>query len=128
MLTRLERAKQFLPFEALNGLKEELRRREIQYIEKKELSEEKREELQETLQELSPGEHIIVTYYNNGQYNRLRGRMIYLNPLKRTLNVSKIEIPLKDIYNIDVLYWKQKKAKKKKNKIKERILWEHLTN
>ena len=64
----------------------------------------KREELQETLQELSPGEHVIVTYYNNGQYNRLRGRMIYLNPLKRTLNVSKIEIPLKDIYNIDVLY------------------------
>ena len=104
MLTRLERAKQFLPFEALNGLKEELRRRETQYIEKKELSEEKREELQETLQELSPGEHVIVTYYNNGQYNRLRGRMIYLNPLKRTLNVSKILIPLKDIYNIDVLY------------------------
>ena len=104
MLTRLERAKQFLPFEALNGLKEELRRREVQYTEKKELSEEKREELQETLQEISPGEHVIVTYYNNRKYNRLRGRMIYLNPLKRTLNVSKIEIPLKDIYNIDVLY------------------------
>lgn len=104
MLTRLERAKQFLPFEALNGLKEELRRREIQYTQKKELSEEKSEELEETLRNLSVGEYIVVTYYNNGKYNRLRGRMIYLNPLKKTLNVSKIEIPLKDIYNIDVLY------------------------
>ena len=70
MLTRLERAKQFLPFEALNGLKEELRRREVQYTEKKELSEEKREELQETLQELSPGEHVIVTYYNKDTIKR----------------------------------------------------------
>ena len=104
MLTRLERAKQFLPFEALNGLKEELRRREKQYTQKKELSEEKREELEGTIRNLSIGEYVIVTYYNNGQYNRLRGRMIYLNPLRRTLNVSKIEIPLKDIYNIDVLY------------------------
>lgn len=104
MLTRLERAKQFLPFDALSGLQQELRRREIQYVEKKELSEEKRDELEEKLRNLSVGEYVIVTYYNNGKYNRLRGRMIYLNPLKRTLNVSKIEIPLKDIYNIDIIY------------------------
>ncbi len=104
MLTRLERAKQFLPFNALSGLQQELRRREIQYVEKKELSEEKRDELEEKLRNLSVGEYVIVTYYNNGKYNRLRGRMIYLNPLKRTLNVSKIEIPLKDIYNIDIIY------------------------
>ena len=104
MLTRLERAKQFLPFNALSGLQQELRRREIQYVEKKELSEEKRDELEEKLRNLSVGEYVIVTYYNNGKYNRLRGRMIYLNPLKRILNVSKIEIPLKDIYNIDIIY------------------------
>ena len=104
MLTRLERAKQFLPFDALSGLQQELRRREIQYVEKKELSEEKRDELEEKLRNLSVGEYVIVTYYNNGKYNRLRGRMIYLNPLKRILNVSKIEIPLKDIYNIDIIY------------------------
>ena len=72
MLTRLERAKQFLPFDALTGLKEELRRREVEHVEKKELSEEKSEELQEILQELSPGERVIVTYYYNNKYTRLK--------------------------------------------------------
>ena len=74
MLTRLERAKQFLPFDALSGLKEELRRREVEHVEKKELSEEKSEELQEILQELNPGERVIVTYYYNNKYTRLRER------------------------------------------------------
>ena len=104
MLTRLERAKQFLPFDALSGLKEELRRREVEHVEKKELSEEKSEELQEILQELNPGERVIVTYYYNNKYTRLRGRVICLNPLKKILNVSKIEIPLKSIYDIEIIY------------------------
>lgn len=104
MLTRLERAKQFLPFDALSGLQEELRKREEEHVEKKELSEEKREELQEQLQELTPGERVIVTYYYNNKYTKLRGRVICLNPLKKILNVSKIEIPVNNIYNIETIY------------------------
>ena len=38
--SRTNRAKQFLPFDALKGLQEALREKEIQYEDRKELSEE----------------------------------------------------------------------------------------
>ena len=40
MASRADRAKQFLPFDALKGLQEALREKEIENEEKKELSEE----------------------------------------------------------------------------------------
>ena len=42
-ISRLDRAKQFMPFDALKGLQEALRSKEIEYEEKKELSEEEQE-------------------------------------------------------------------------------------
>ena len=39
-VNRISRAKQFLPFDALKGLKEALKEKEIEYEERKELSEE----------------------------------------------------------------------------------------
>ena len=39
-VNRISRAKQFLPFDALKGLQEALKEKEIEYEERKELSEE----------------------------------------------------------------------------------------
>ena len=54
------RAKQFLPFDALKGFQEALRKKEIEYIPKKELSEDIKEELGEMLSSLDSGENIKI--------------------------------------------------------------------
>jgi len=104
MLTKLERAKQFLPFDALSGLQEELRKREVEYVERKELSEEKKEEIEYQLENLTPGQKVIITYYLNNRYIKLKGKIIYINPIKKIINVSKVEIPLNNVYNIEITY------------------------
>ena len=49
VVNRIARAKQFLPFDALKGLQEALREKEIAYEEKKELSEETLAELNKSI-------------------------------------------------------------------------------
>lgn len=102
MLSRLERAKQFLPFDALKGLQEALREKEVQYVEKIELSDEKKEEICRKMEILYVGELIYVTYYNKNHYTRIKGKLLYINPLKKSINVSKIEIPFDYIKEIDI--------------------------
>lgn len=49
-MNRQERAKQFMPFDALNGLQEELRKKEIEYERK---SEEGLEKLEDEFREIN---------------------------------------------------------------------------
>lgn len=103
MLSRIERAKQFLPFDALKGLHFALHEKEVEYVDKYELSYEQKEEISEKLQILGNGENIIITYYINNRYITMNGRVLYVNPIKKIINVSKIEIPFINIYNIEIL-------------------------
>ena len=54
-VNRIARAKQFLPFDALKGLQEALREKEIEYEEKKELSEESLDDLQKEFNKIEKG-------------------------------------------------------------------------
>ena len=65
MVNRVLRAKQFLPFDALKGLQEELRKKEIEYEEKKELSEERLNELNNSFNQIEKGSFIKIKYYKN---------------------------------------------------------------
>jgi hypothetical protein len=103
MLSRLERAKQFLPFDSLKGLQIALREKEVEYVDKMELSDEQKEDISEKLQLLGNGENISITYYFNMKYNKIEGRVLYVNPIKKVINVSKIEIPFVNISSIDIL-------------------------
>lgn len=76
------RAKQFLPFDALNGLQEALRKKEIEYIPKKELSEEVKEELGFILSSLDIGENIKITYYNISKYENFCGKIKKIDRIK----------------------------------------------
>lgn len=67
-ISREDRAKQFLPFDALKGFQKALREKEIEYVEKKELSQEILEEISETLKTIEKGDTIKVVYYTNRQY------------------------------------------------------------
>ena len=65
MMTPQERAKIFMPFDALKGLQEALRDREERYSreEKREISEERVEQISRVLQKLKPGMKVEIRYY-----------------------------------------------------------------
>ena len=63
-ISRENRARQFLPFDALKGLQEALREKEIELDERKELSEESIEELSNNLQLIERGDNVRLTYYH----------------------------------------------------------------
>ena len=68
MLSREERARQFLPFDALKGFNEALREKEKEYEERRELSEEEINKISEKLKVLEKGNEVSVTYYLNKRY------------------------------------------------------------
>lgn len=71
-ISKLDRAKQFLPFDALSGFREALREKEIEYEEKIELTEESLEELQKEFNKLEKGRNVNIIYYKNNQYINIK--------------------------------------------------------
>ena len=63
-MSREDRAKQFMPFDALKGLSEELRKKEIEYEDRRELSEETLEELSEEFNNIENGDIIKMPIIN----------------------------------------------------------------
>lgn len=106
MLTRLDRAKQFLPFDALKGLQEELRKKEIEYEEKKELSEDSLERLSEKLNEIDRNDNVLINYYMGGKYNKIKGKVIEINSVKKRIILENdIIININDIIDIEKIYY-----------------------
>ena len=68
MLSREERARQFMPFDALKGFNEALREKEKEYEERRELSEEEINKISEKLKNLDKGDVIKITHYINQKY------------------------------------------------------------
>ena len=65
MASRVSRAKQFLPFDALVGFREALKEKETEYEAKKELTEDSYEELENSLNRLENGRMAKIKFYKN---------------------------------------------------------------
>ena len=101
MVNRVARAKQFLPFDALKGLQEALREKEIEYEEKKELSEETLAELNNRFNQIEKGSYVKIRYYRNGRYSEIKGIVTYIDYIKKKIQIDKIEnINICDIIDI----------------------------
>lgn len=100
-MSREERAKQFMPFAALKGYPEVLRRREKIVVPKAELSEEYLEMLDQKLRQIQPGDMISVIYFCRGEYVKIAGRVARMDENARYLQVVNTKIPLGDIYRIE---------------------------
>lgn len=94
------RAKQFVPFDALKGFQEALRKKEKMPVSRKELAEEQAEELNEKLKKLTTGKMITVVYYNDGEYIQLTGIVVKIEKNKKYLQMAEIIIPIDDISDI----------------------------
>lgn len=102
-VSRTNRAKQFLPFDALKGLKEALREKEIEFEEKRELSEESLTELDDIFNRIEIGNNVIIKYYKNRRYIETIGVVTKIDSIKKKIQVNKDNnINISDIVKLDI--------------------------
>lgn len=98
---RVARARQFLPFDALKGLQEALREKEIEYEVKKDLSEDCLNELNNKFNQIEKGTLIRIKYYKNGRYSEIKGIVTNIDYIKKKIQINKeYNINICDIVNI----------------------------
>lgn len=104
-MNREERAKQFMAFDALKGLREELKKREEKYLkeQKHELTEEESLILSQKIATLHKGDMVKITFFHNGHYVVLPGELQSVNTAFKYLAVNDRRISFEDIYDIENL-------------------------
>ena len=101
MACRADRAKQFMPFDALKGLQDALREKEIEYEQKKELTEESLTELQIEFNKIEIGSRVKIKYYKNKKYIDVSGVITSIDCNKKKIQVNHFEnINICDIIKI----------------------------
>lgn len=101
MANRVARAKQFLPFDALKGLQEALREKEVEYEEKKDLSEDTLNNLNDKFNQIDNGSFVKITFYKNGKYSEIKGRVTNIDYIKKKIQINKeYNINICDIVSI----------------------------
>ena len=102
-MDRKDRAKQFMPFDALKGLKDALSEKEIEYEERKELSDDKLRELENEFNKINIGSKIKIKYYKNKQYVDTIGVVTKIDYIKKKIKLNDELINLSDILNIKLI-------------------------
>ncbi|GAA6493712.1 hypothetical protein K280104A7_32760 [Candidatus Bariatricus faecipullorum] len=100
------RAKQFAPFAALKGFEETIREKEYIYEKKRDLPEEKNNDLDMKLKILKPGMEIRAEYFEEnekrpgyGQYHTVRGRVDFYDPAVY-FSIGNVEINIHNLYDL----------------------------
>lgn len=102
-MNRENRAKQFLPFDALKGLQEALREKEIEQEEKIELAEERLTELENEFNRIEKGINVNIKYYKNKQYINISGIVTNIDYVRKKIQINNSEnISICDILNISI--------------------------
>lgn len=101
-MPRKRRAKQFLPFDALTGLREAIAAKERITVPKKELSEDSIAEINRTLLELQKGQIITVVYYGSYEqdYLQITGPVTKVDPFWSSLQIGNTVLNFPEIYQI----------------------------
>ena len=100
-MSREERAKQFMPFAALKGYEEALREKEKIVVEKIELSEEMKEELDREFASIQKNDIVTVVYYSGEEYLQVTGMVAKIDVDARIIRVVNTKIKFEDIYRVD---------------------------
>lgn len=100
MLNDLERARQFLPFDALKGFKESLEKTERLLENKKTLAIDSEEELNNKFLTLSVGSRVLVKFYYQFEYIEAYGTVKKIDTIYKNLYLSNSKISFDDIIDI----------------------------
>lgn len=105
MSNKANRAAQFLPFDSLKGLQEELRAREemLLRVEKREIGEDAQNALSEELLKADRGNIVEVTFYLNGHYVTVTNKLTDKNEAYQFIVVGEVKIYFGDIYEMKTI-------------------------
>lgn len=101
-MSREERAKQFMPFAALKGYPEALRRKEKIVVPKRELSEEYAKELDYKLRQVKKNDIVTAVYFCKGEYLKVSGMVSRIDETARVLKIVNTKIAFTELYDISV--------------------------
>ena len=103
-MDRKERAKQFMPFDALKGLSDALRLKEYENesVLKGELSEEKAKEISSLLFNLPKCNKCEVLYFSEGHYKSIEGKLV-LKLEENCIVCDKQKILLDDVFDVKLV-------------------------
>lgn len=99
-MDRSDRAKQFMPFDALKGFREALKEREKVFVPKRVLSEEQLEELDRKLSMVKKGDVVTVEYFCNGEYVRVTGKVTDVDGMDKSIKIANTKLDLSEIYEL----------------------------
>jgi hypothetical protein len=101
-VNREERAKQFMPFDALKGLREELKKREEKFLKepKRELSEQEVISLSQKIITLKKGDIIALTFFYDGHYITIKDKVQRINTAYKYIEISDKKIAFEDLFDI----------------------------
>ena len=100
MSDKADRAKQFMPFAALKGYDELVKKQEKTISPRKEMSEYKADRLSSKLNLVKKGMVIKVLYYHTDGYIKAEGMVSRIDFTARYLTVIKTKIDFDDIYGV----------------------------
>lgn len=95
-----DRARQFLPFDALKGFKEAIKERQKIKVDKPELSEEMALELSYKLNQVKKGMIVKIVHYDNNEYIETFGMVSEFNEVFNFLKIVKKKIIFENILDI----------------------------
>jgi len=101
-MSQEQRAKQFMPFAALKGYSEALRKKERIAVQKAELSEDYLEELNCRFLQIKRKDIIEVVYFHQNEYLKITGMVSGIDKVSRVLKVVNTEINFDDIYDLRI--------------------------
>lgn len=104
-MTQSERAKQFMPFDAMKGLQEALREREERHlrVEKRELSEEAAARLSAAINKVQKGTVVWAEYYRAFHEVTLQGKVNKIDTVYRYLIIGEERIYFDDLYKLKIV-------------------------
>lgn len=99
---KADRAKQFIPFDALKGFKEALKAKEKIKCEKKELTEEEIEEISSILKVVKKRDMVKVVYFSKDEYLEIHGLVSSINYELQEIKIIKQVIKFDDLLSIEI--------------------------
>lgn len=101
-MPRSRRAKQFMPFDALTGLREAIAAKERVIEPRRYPSEDAIAEMNAKLLDLHKGQIITVVYYGDYEqrYLQLTGPVIKVDPYWHSIQIENISIDFSEIYEL----------------------------
>lgn len=103
MPNRVNRASQFMPFDALSGFREALRQVERKVELKKELSIDQEENLNRQIKLIEIGSLIEVVFYSKNEYLKIIGEVKKIDFINKWLIVSNVKIPITEVVSVKIL-------------------------